>query len=54
MGVSFGIVTDGEASNEPLAVTEAFGDAGADDPQPARASAGEQRNDGKRNDASHV
>ena len=38
VGVSFGIVTDGEASNVPLAVTEAFGDAGADDPQPARAS----------------
>src|ERR1700687_5193729 len=39
VGVSFGIVTDGEASNEPFAVTEAFGEAGADEPQPARASA---------------
>src|SRR5208283_1752488 len=37
VGTCFGIVIDGEAPNEPLAVTEAFGEEGADEPQPARA-----------------
>ena len=37
VGCCFGIVIDGEAPNEPLAVTEAFGEEGADEPQPARA-----------------
>ena len=37
VGFSFGIVIDGEAPNEPLALTEAFGDGGAEEPQPTRA-----------------
>src|SRR5271166_1806044 len=37
VGCCFGIVIDGEAPNEPVAVTAAFEEEEVDEPQPARA-----------------